>query len=200
MYEYFEGKIATRHAGRVVLDVNGVGYEFAVPIGTAFPAAGERARIWTHFVVRDDAHILCGFPTRELREVFRLLLSVTGVGPVMALAILSGIEQKELVRAIAEKDAAAIVRVKGVGQKTANQILLDLGDKARQLRAASEPGSVTDGVLVPRAQQDTLRDDAVAALISIGYSEKEAKKSIERALAKNAKQDLESLLRAALAS
>lgn len=199
MYEYFEGKIASRQAGRVVLDVNGVGYEFAVPIGTAFAAAGERARIWTHFVVRDDAHILCGFPTRELREVFRLLLSVTGVGPVMALAILSGIEQKELVRAIAEKDAAALVRVKGVGQKTANQILLDLGDKARQLRAASDPGTVHEGVIVPRAQ-DTLRDDAVAALISIGYSEKEAKKSIEKALAKNAKQDLESLLRAALAS
>lgn len=195
MYEHLEGTIAAKSAGRLVLDVNGVGYDLAVPIGMPFAPQGSRARVWTHFVVREDAHVLCGFPDRATREVFRLLLAVRGVGPVMALAILSGIAKDELIEAIANDDARPLVRIKGVGKKTADQILLDLGDKARKLRAIAQPGS--DGVLVP-ASRDTLAEDAVAALISIGYSEKEAKKSVEKALAKADPGDLESVLRAAL--
>ncbi|MBI5364484.1 MAG: Holliday junction branch migration protein RuvA [Planctomycetes bacterium] len=196
MYEYLEGTIAAKNAGRVVVDVNGVGYELSVPIGMPFPAQGGRARVYTHFVVRDDAHILCGFPDRETREVFRLLLSVTGVGPVMALSILSGIAKDALVRAIAQGDAAALVRIKGVGQKTANQILLDLGGKAQKLAAAAQPGA--GGVLVPQGKE-RLVDDGVAALVSIGYSEKEARKSVEKVLAKSDAKDLETVLRLALA-
>jgi len=196
MYEYLEGTIASKTAGRLVIDVNGVGYDLAVPIAMTFAANGARARVWTHFVVRDDAHILCGFPDRETREVFRLLLSVTGVGPVMALSILSGIAKDELVRAIAQGDAAALVKVKGVGQKTANQILLDLGGKAQKLAAAAQPGA--SGVLVPHGKERLL-EDGVAALVSIGYSEKEAKKSVEKVLEKSSAKDLETVLRLALA-
>lgn len=198
MYEFLDGTIATKHPGRVVLDVNGVGYELSVPIGMPFPALGTRTRAWTHFVVREDAHVLCGFPDRESREVFRLLLSVRGVGPVMALAILSGIAKDDLVRAIASGDAATLVRVKGVGKKTADQILLDLRGKAEKLAAAAQPGSVHDGVVVPHAK-DALMEDAVTALVSIGYSEKEAKKSVEKVLAKGGAKDLETVLRTALA-
>jgi holliday junction DNA helicase RuvA len=198
VYEYLEGTLVSRAAGRLVVDVQGVGYELSVPIGAAFAphAIGGKARVWTHLVVRDDAHVLCGFPDRTTREVFRLLLAVRGVGPVMALAILSGIEKDALVEAIADGDVGALTRVKGVGAKTASQILLDLGEKARKLRAGGG-AAVEGGVLVP-AGREQLVDDAVAALVSIGYSEKEAKKSIDKALEKVGKKDLESVLRAAL--
>jgi len=195
VYEYLEGTLAARTAGRVVIDVGGVGYDVLVPIGTALPEAGQRLRVWTHFVVREDAHVLCGFPERSTRELFRLLLNVHGVGPVMAMAILSGMSRDELLRAIAAGDAAALERIKGVGSKTASQILIDAGEKARKLLAG---GSVADGVVTPPGR-DTLVDDAIAALVSIGYSEKEAKKSVEKVAAKTRPKDLETLLRSVLA-
>lgn len=199
MYEYLEGTLATRGAGRIVIDVNGVGYDVSVPIGASFHAE-KRTRVWTHFVVRDDAHVLCGFPDRETRDVFRMLLSVTGVGPVMALTILSGIDREHLIQAIVEGDVGALTRIKGIGAKTANQILLDLKAKAQKLLAQSKAGTVEGGVATPAARE-SLVDDAVAALVSIGYSEKEAKKTVEKALDKvGGKRDLESVLRAALTS
>ncbi len=194
MYDFVEGEVVLRSAARLVLDVGGVGYEISVPLGSSFPAAG-RARAWTHLVVREDAHLLFGFSEREARELFRLLLSVGGVGPTTALTILSGIAREPLLAAIAEGDVDALTRIKGVGPKTAGQIVLDLKDKAAKLRRAAPEA----GVLQPVARGDTLLEDAVAALTSIGYTEKEARKSVERAASKGAKKDLETLLRAALA-
>lgn len=197
MYDFLEGEVAQRSAARLVLDVQGVGYELSIPVGSSFPAAG-RTRAWTHLVVREDAHMLFGFSEREARELFRLLISVGGVGPVMGLTILSGIAREELLAAIAEGDVEALQRIKGVGPKTAGQIVLDLRDKAAKLRRAG--GALAQpGVLQPQPRADALVEDAVAALLSIGYSEKEARKSVERASAKGAKKDLETLLRAALA-
>lgn len=194
MYDFLEGEVAQRSAARLVLDVGGVGYELSIPVGSSFPNSG-RARAWTHLVVREDAHLLFGFSEREARELFRLLLSVGGVGPTTALTILSGIAREPLLAAIAEGDVDALTRIKGVGPKTAGQIVLDLKDKAAKLRRVlSGPGAEAP---VPRG--DALFEDAVAALLSIGYSEKEARKSLERATAKGAKKDLETLLRAALA-
>jgi len=197
VYDFLEGEVAQRSAARLVLDVGGVGYELAIPLGSSFPAAG-RARAWTHLVVREDAHMLFGFSEREARELFRLLISVSGVGPVMGLTILSGLAREALLAAIAEGDVETLTRIKGVGPKTAGQIVLDLKDKAAKLRRAGaalgEPG-----VLKPQARPDGLVEDAVAALTSLVYSEKEARKSVERASAKGGKQDLETLLRAALA-
>ena len=197
MYDFLEGEVAQRSAARVVLDVGGVGYELAVPLGSSFPSSG-RARAWTHLVVREDAHLLFGFSERETRELFRLLISVSGVGPVAGLSILSGIAREPLLQAIAEGDVKALTRIKGVGPKTAGQIVLDLQEKASKLRktvrAADDPG-----LLQPAPRGDAMLEDAVAALLSIGYSEKEARKSVERAAGKGAKKDLETLLRAALA-
>jgi Holliday junction DNA helicase RuvA len=197
VYDFLEGEVAQRSAARLVLDVGGVGYELSVPVGSSFPSSG-RTRAWTHLVVREDAHLLFGFSEREARELFRLLLSVGGVGPTTALTILSGVAREPLLTAIAEGDVDALLRLKGVGPKTAGQIVLDLKDKAQKLRrtgaALGEPG-----VLQPAARSDALLEDAVAALLSIGYTEKEARKSVERAASKGARKDLESLLRAALA-
>lgn len=200
MYEYLEGQVAQRTATSVVLDVGGVGYELLAPLGSSFAARGARARVWTHLVVRADAHVLYGFAGREARELFRLLLVVRGVGPSMALAILSGLTPRDLVQAILDEDLVTLTRVKGVGKKTAQQILLDLQDRARKLAVGLE---VAPGVIAPAAPPSPASDnidDATTALMSIGYPAKEARKLVERAAEEVDPTDLERLVRSAIRS
>ena len=197
MYEYLDGQVAGRSPARLVLDVGGVGYELCVPLGSRFPEG--RARVWTHLVVREDAHTLCGFQDRETRELFRLLIEVRGVGPTMALAILSGLPREPLLEAIVAGDLGTLTRIKGVGKKTAEQILLDLREKARTLRAQLEGGSAAVARGGDGGPRDPNLEDAVAALVSIGYSDKEARKSVEAAAKRVEQGDLETLVRAALA-
>ena len=197
MYDYIEGRLSERRPAHVVIDAGGVGYDLAVPLGVEFTEREGKIRAWTHLVVREDAHLLFGFPERALREVFRLLLEVRGVGPSVALAVLSSLPGDELLRAIASQEAAPFLRVKGVGKKTAEQILLDLREKAPRMLA--ESARDTRDTLVPRppAERRSL-EDAVRALVSIGYSDKEARKSVERAASKVKGDDLELLVRTAL--
>ena len=197
MYDYLQGEVASFAGAHLVLDVGGVGYDLAVPLGSLFPARGK-ARAYTHLVVREDAHLLFGFADRETRELFRSLLSVRGVGPGTALGLLSGLSRIELLEAIAAGDAAALKRVRGIGKKTAEQILLDMRDKAARLMALA-PGSRAGAETARAAQDAELFDDAAAALMSIGYSEKEAKLSVERAAKGSDKKSLEELVRAAIA-
>jgi len=191
VYDYLEGECAERTPARLVLNVGGIGYELLVPLTSRFPAKG-RARAWTHLAVREDAHTLYGFEDKETRELFRLLLSVRGVGPTVALALLSGLPRGPLVAAIAAGDAEGLTRIRGIGAKTAQQILLDLKDKAAILAHAG-PSAERKA-----AGEDPAVDDAVAALVSIGYSEKDARANVERAAKKVDKKDLEGLVRAAL--
>jgi Holliday junction DNA helicase RuvA len=191
VYEYLEGEIAGRSAARVVLDVGGVGYSVAVPLSASFPARG-RARVWTELVVREDSHQLFGFPDAATRDAFRALLTVSGVGPKVALALLSGLTRDELIAAIASGDAARLTRVRGIGRKTAEQILLDL--KGRVGALAPPAASTAEDA------RRTRLDDAVTALVSIGYSDKEARKAVERAAKQVDAADLESLVRAALSA
>lgn len=197
MYEFLDGKIAGRTAARLVVDVGGVGYDLAVPLTSTFPHEG-RVRVFTHLVVREDSHTLYGFPDLETREMFRLLLSVRGVGPVMALAILSGTAREDLLAAIAEGNQKALQRIKGVGAKTAAQIVLDLADKAQVLHKSLATGAHR-ATLVPVSAGTKNVEDAVTALVSIGYSDKEARKQVERAARTVDSKDLEALVRAALA-
>ncbi len=199
MYEYLEGKVAQRTATRVVLDVGGVGYDLFAPLGAPFGELGKRARAYVHLAVREDAHILYGFTSVDERDLFRLLLRVRGVGPTIALAVLSGLPRNELVQAVVQGDARPLTRIKGVGKKTADQMLLDLRDKANELA-----GGVTDlpltAAAAPAVDPAELNvADAIAALVSIGYSDKEAKKEVERAREQVDPRDLEALVRAALA-
>jgi Holliday junction DNA helicase RuvA len=153
-------------------------------------------RVWTHLVVRDDAHLLYGFPDPRMREVFRLLLQVRGVGPGLAQAILSTLPGDELLAAITAGDAGALTRIKGVGKKTAEQILLDLRDRAPHAEVG-EGGE--RGVVVPAGNaRSRAMADAVAALVSIGYSDKQARKSVDRAAERVEPGDLELLVRTAL--
>jgi len=197
VYEYLEGEVRTRTATRLILDVAGVGYELLVPLGMSFPARGQ-ARIFTHLTVREDAHILYGFPNLETRDIFRVLLSVRGVGPAMALGILSGLSREDLVRAIVSEDVAALTRIKGVGKKTAAQILLDLRDKVAKLVPAAELAGIPGTDAEPGPTHSQNLEDALAALVSVGYSDKDARRQVERAAGRVDPADLELLVRTAL--
>jgi Holliday junction DNA helicase RuvA len=187
MYDFLRGIVVESRPTRLVLDVNGVGFDLIVPAGSGFPAEGK-VDVPVHLVVREDAQLLYGFKDRETRELFRLLLRVKQVGPSTAIAILSGLSREEFVEAVRTGDAARLTKAKGVGRKTADQILLDLSGRFDPTAAPARVGAGT-GSLV---------DDAVGALVSIGYSEKEARKSAEKAAKEVGTADLDVLLRAAL--
>ncbi len=200
MYEYLEGKVAQRTASRLVLDVGGVGYDLLAPLAASFAEVGQRARVYVHFVVREDHHALFGFPTVDDRDLFRLLLKARGVGPTLALAVLSGLPREDLVRAVIEADPKPLQRIKGVGKKTADQMLLDLRDKASEI-AGGRKDLALGATLTPFKAPDPAEvnvADAIAALMSIGYTDKEAKKQVDRAREAVDARDLEALVRAAI--
>ena len=155
------GRLAAKNPPQVLLDVGGVGYELDVPMSTFYglPAAGEAVTLYTHLVVREDAHTLYGFGSLEERSAFRQLIRISGVGARTALAVLSGMSVAELARSIALQDAGRLTKVPGIGKKTAERLLLELKGK---LMDSAQPG--TGGQ----------PSDVVTALVALGYSEKEA--------------------------
>ncbi|MHB1101138.1 MAG: Holliday junction branch migration protein RuvA [Burkholderiales bacterium] len=160
------GKLLEKHPPLILVDVNGVGYEIDVPMSTFYslPAAGEAVSLYTHLAVREDAHVLYGFSTQEERRVFRQLLKISGVGPKLALAVLSGLSIPELAGAVQSGEAGRLTRIPGVGRKTAERLLLELRDKIEG-----------PAVLPSRASSDVLN-----ALIALGYSEKEAVQAVKQ--------------------
>ena len=159
------GVIAEKTPPLVLIDVNGVAYEVDVPMSSFYnlPNLGERVTLLTHFIVREDAQILFGFLTTEERATFRQLIKISGVGPRTALAILSGLSVAELAQAVSLQEAGRLVKIPGIGKKTAERLLLELKGKLGAELTAS-PASVESD-----AQADVLQ-----ALIALGYSEKEA--------------------------
>lgn len=200
MYEFIEGRIGQRLPGRLVLEVGGVGYDLAVPLSARFADSGV-ARAWTHLVVREDAHLLYGFPDRAGRELFRLLLGVQRVGPAVALALVSQLERRELLSALANGDSKRLQASKGVGRKLAEQLVLDLREKAAALLLEERAQGTAPADERARAGRDA--QDAVAALVSIGYAEKDARRAVEAVLesarAAGRPLELEALVRQALA-
>lgn len=160
------GILAAKQPPQIIVDVGGVGYELDVPMSTfyALPATGQAVLLMTHYVVREDAHLLFGFATAEERAAFRQLIKITGIGPKVALAILSGLSVPELNQAIAAQDVKRLTRVPGIGNKTAERLLLELKGKA--VATAGVPGAA---MVTP-----STADDVVNALLALGYSEKEA--------------------------
>lgn len=193
MYDFLEGVVIRQAPTSLVLQVGGVGYSLLVPFGAAFPEA-DRVRVFVHLAVRDDAHTLYGFRDQDQRDLFRLLLTVRGVGPSVALSLLSGLDTASLVQAILGEDRAAICRAKGVGKRTAEQILLDLRERVARFGHEPEPATgSSDG-----APADSGRHDAVQALISIGFKEKEATALVDKLADSDPSLDTEQLIRAAL--
>ena len=160
------GQLVAKQPPQIIVDVGGVGYEVDVPMSTfyALPATGERVQLMAHYVVREDAHLLFGFATNDERAAFRQLIKVTGIGPKVALAVLSGLSVAELNQAVALQDVKRLTRVPGIGNKTAERLLLELKGKV----VASAAGAGAAPAVASPA------DDVVNALLALGYSEKEA--------------------------
>ena len=185
-----QGILTEKNPPQVVVVTHGVGYEIDVPMSTFYhlPRTGESVELLTHLVVREDAHLLFGFLTAGERTAFRQLLKVSGVGPKVALAVLSGLSVEDLAVAIAAQDAGRLTKVPGVGKKTAERLVLELRDK---LPAA--PGAV-------RAEPQPARGDVVNALLALGYNDREAQAAVkqlpaELALADAIRQALKHLAR-----
>ena len=158
------GTLADKSPPQLLIDVNGVGYEVDVPMSSFYnlPALGERVTLLTHFIVREDAQILFGFLTHDERQTFRLLIKITGVGPRMALALLSGLSVGELAQAVARQETGRLVKVPGIGKKTAERLLLEL------------KGKLADAISAPATVASDAQADILQALIALGYSDREA--------------------------
>jgi holliday junction DNA helicase RuvA len=163
------GTLLEKNPPRILLDVHGVGYEVDVPMSTFYnlPALGERVSLHTHFVVREDGHFLFGFGATEELAAFRQLVKISGVGPRMALSVLSGMSVDELARVVASQEAGRLTKIPGIGKKTAERLLLELRDKLMPTVNAS-------AALAPDAGADILN-----ALIALGYSDREAQTALK---------------------
>lgn len=160
------GVLLEKNPPQLLVDVQGVGYEVDVPMSTFYnlPHTGERVTLYTHLTVREDAHLLYGFGNAEERAVFRQLIKISGVGARTALSILSGMSIADLSQAVTRQEAGRLVKVPGIGKKTAERLLLELKGKL-----GADLGAVGGVAAVPDAQTDILN-----ALIALGYSDKEA--------------------------
>ena len=188
------GTLVQKHPSRLIVDVGGVGYDVLVPLSTFYglgdPGADVTLRIHTH--VREDVIALYGFASSLEQELFERLISISGIGPKLALAVLSGIDPAELVRAIRTQDVARLTRIPGVGKKAAERIGLELKD--RMPHAAQAPGADVEAA----TPEDALREDLLSALANLGYQRASAEKAVDAALKKDPDASFEDALRAVL--
>jgi Holliday junction DNA helicase RuvA len=197
MIAFLNGKLADKTPSTVILDVQGVGYELFISLSTydRLPATGSDCRLLTYHHIREDAQVLFGFAQAEEKRMFERLIDVNGVGPKLALSVLSGLTVSELVAAIAESNVKRISSVHGVGKKTAERIIVELRDKVDPLEALA--GRTAGG---GDARNAMLRD-AILALSQLGFLQDQARKMVQSALdADPAVTDTEVLLRKALSS
>ncbi|MBA3246815.1 MAG: Holliday junction branch migration protein RuvA [Pyrinomonadaceae bacterium] len=204
MIAHLTGTLLAKQATSVILDVGGIGYEVTIPVST-FYDMGETGsqvslRIYTH--VREDALQLFGFRTARERELFTLLISVTGIGPKSGIAMLSGMSADEIITALRTNNLARLTAIPGVGKKTAERLVIELRDKMAALSspaleeqlAAQTPGAAA------AATEDSLREDALSALTNLGYQRAAAERSINQALQEGGDLSVELLLRRSLRS
>ena len=163
------GLLAEKSPPQLLIDVNGVGYEIDVPMSSFYnlPALGERVTLLTHFVVREDAQVLFGFLTHDERATFRLLVKISGIGPRMALSILSGLSINELAQAVSLQESGRLVKVPGIGKKTAERLLLEL------------KGKLGDSLAVPVSVARGAQSDILQALVALGYNDREASAALK---------------------
>ena len=164
------GILVEKNFPQVVVSCNGVGYEIDVPMSTfyPFPRTGEEVTLLTHLVVREDAHLLFGFLTAAERAAFRQLLRISGVGPKVALSVLSGLSVEDLSAAVAAEDSARLTKIPGIGKKTAERLVLELRDK------------LPKAVPVARSDASAASADVVNALLGLGYNEREAQAAVKQ--------------------
>lgn len=193
MIAHLRGRILEKHPNRIVVEVGGVGYDVAMPLSTFYglgePGSEVALRVHTH--VREDMLALYGFATALEQELFERLLGVSGIGPRVALAVLSGIEPSDLVRAIERGDLARLTAIPGVGKKTAERLVLELKDRLPRVQA---PASAAGGP----ADAPALRDDLLSALVNLGYHRPLAEKAVASAITATPEGGFERTLKQAL--
>ena len=196
-----KGVLLEKQAPHLLVDVHGVGYELQAPMTTFFSLGdiGAEVLLHTHFSVSENAQQLFGFADKRDRELFRLLIKVNGVGPKMAVGIMS-IDTDEIVRCVMDNNVEALVKVPGVGKKTAERLIIEMRDKVKGWNYASESASVASVGQSPVSSQNTLVAEAESALIALGYKPAEAGRAVSSAM-KNAELDsAEAVIRVALKS
>ncbi len=189
------GEIIAKRPPHLVVEVGGIGYELEAPMTTFYslPALGESITLFTHLQVREDAHVLYGFADEAARGLFRALLKISGVGAKMALAILSGMDSEAFARCVRAGDTTALIRLPGVGRKTAERLLIEMRDRLDGKAVAVSPLSASNAA--PEAPADPV-DDAVRALIALGYKAQEASRMVHRVESGN--RSSEEIIRLAL--
>jgi len=169
------GLLVHKSPPALVMEVGGVGYEVEAPMSTFYelPPVGQTVTLYTHLVVREDAHLLYGFSRESQRRLFRALLKVNGVGPRVALAVLSGLSDQEFLRCVATEDIARLTRVPGIGRKTAERLVVELRDKlGREMKDGERSGAAA-----PETPADPV-SEAISALIALGYKPQEASRAV----------------------
>jgi Holliday junction DNA helicase RuvA len=178
MIGFLKGRLAMKLPPSLMVDVNGVGYELEAPMSTFYglPAAGEPVALYTHLVVREDAHVLFGFGTESERRLFRGLLKVSGVGPKIALGILSGASVEDFLRIVEAEDIAMLTRIPGIGRKTAERVIIEMRDSVQKFAAPT----TREGTALTAAASSP-QGEAFAALVALGYKPPEVTRLLKAA-------------------
>jgi Holliday junction DNA helicase RuvA len=196
------GKLLEKSPPEIVIECSGVGYEVTLPMTSFYelPEINEEALLYTHFVVREDAQLLYGFANKVERKLFRLLIKVNGVGPKLALAILSAMSADQFVSCVVHDNLATMVKIPGVGKKTAERLLIEMRDRLKDWQASSN-SEFTDNMMLDNPIENTfvvspVKGDAINALVSLGYTQGQADKAVKAAYKEGCRS--EDLIRDAL--
>ena len=193
MIEYIQGEIAELSPAQLIIDCNGIGYCLHISLTTYSAFNGQsKGKIYVHEAIREDAHLLYGFATREERELFLLLTSVSGVGPNTARQILSALPPEELIQVIASGNDASLTTIKGIGNKTAQRIIVDLKNKVRTVENTGERRNTQIAI-----RSDTV-DGAVAALVMLGFQKSSSRKAVDAILKQAPHANVEQIIKDAL--
>ncbi len=181
MIGFLRGRLAAKHPPVLLLDVNGVGYEVEAPMSTFYtlPATGAEVSLHTHLVVREDAHVLFGFGSERERSLFRELIRISGVGPRIALGILSGASVDEFHRCVEAQDAAALTRIPGVGRKTADRLIVEMRDRLAAL-STGHAFSPKDAAAGASGSAGNPQAEAFSALVALGYRPAEVTRLLQK--------------------
>jgi len=190
MYEFIQGEIVVLNPAFVVIQTGGIGYSIHISLNT-FTSLNKQnqAKLFTHFIVREDAHLLYGFANASERELFRNLLSVNGVGASTALMMLSSLSPDEIVSAIVTDNVHTLKSVKGIGIKTAQRIIIDLKDKVGKV-------NLPEQILFP--ENNTIRNEALSALVMLGFTRKDAESALVKVLQENSGASVETVIKLTL--
>ena len=195
MIAHLRGVLLEKHAHLAIVEASGVGYEVFIPVSTyaRLPEIGGEVKLRIHTHVREDAFLLYGFYTQEEKTIFEKLISVSGIGAKVSLAVLSGISTNDLLTALGSGDVAMLTRIPGIGKKTAERMILELKDKIADMTAGMPNASTT-----PTSPMNALDQDVLSALVNLGSPKPAAEAAIKKARSENPEADFETLFRRAL--